>query len=232
MGLTVEGANGPTDQTLFELGTYGYNCRDTSFRRGQTPCLVLDGYLNTINRDPRLVIVGLGIDSTEQVIRCPYVPFRIAAHLEAAGLNYRMLLLDIDEGVVADVLGRQRLYVSLANHSPEVQMGIQEEWERYLVETHQDGRVIHEEEEGLVFNPSIGKYTQFQSIYLEHGILAADVPQGFRQRLTTGDIKALQGNIAVFDLSRYGKADYVDCMNVLYLLSQQGQRAALANIAT
>lgn len=198
---------------------------ESTFVRGNLSIQFLDRLLPTLSHSPNVLLVGLG--KAMEPIVCTYEPFRIAAHLQGTGCDYRMTLVDVDQGVIDEVQNRTTLYMpsTLSKWTARA-------WQKYLIDTGQQAREIHEHEQGLVLasylqNPESAFYYDI----LEKGVCAAEVSPQFRQKLQKGDISLLHSDIAVANIRPTGPYDYVEFTNVSYLMSPQGQQLAMANIA-
>lgn len=183
-------------------GPRPFNWTETDFCRADWTIKVLDTSVLPEAENPSILIAGLGLDMG--FVPCSYTPFRVAAHLEGRGLNYTMTLIDIDSDVIDDV--RNRSMVSLWNPM-YVQSGMEsykDAWDKYLRDTGQ--------------LDSMAGVTR-----------VASVPKTFHSKLQTGEIQLLHTDIAVADLQSR-QFDYVECLNVLYLLPDSGQQLAMANM--
>lgn len=209
----------------------GNSYTETSFFRGGTSIEILDRILPELDHDPNILIVGLGLVIDPLI--CCYEPFRVSAHLEGRGINYAMTLVDVDEDVINDVKGRTRLFLAYRGYEGDLRTSFEKEWRKYLDDTNQAGTETDERMEGLKFCSYLEQDNGWISYenYLEKGVLVADVSHQFRAKLANGDIRLVHDDIAVADLSASGHFDYVECTNVLYLMTVEGQQLALANIA-
>lgn len=213
-----EAANEYNEQT-------GPSYTESSFVRGNLSIQLLDRLLPSLSHSPTILLVGLG-RSMEPIV-CTYEPFRIAAHLQGKGCDYRMTLVDVDQDVVDEVRNRNTLYMP-----SRLNPGTASAWQKYLKDTEQKEREVREHEQGLV----LASYLQntesaFYYDIMGKGISAANVTPQFRQKLENGEISLIHSDIAVADIRPTGPYDYVEFTNVLYLMSRQGQQLAMANIA-
>lgn len=212
----------------------GKSYAETTFFRGNGSIKILDRILPEISHKPNVLLVGLGL--VADPIICCYEPFKVAAHLEGKGVDYVMTLVDADNDVMEDIKGRTRLFLACRHYYTELRENFEREWREYLTDTKQEGSETFDIEEGLNFCPDFKKdddwlpYSGYAS-YLKDGILVAEVSPQFRIKLASGDIRLVQDDIAVADLGVPGQFDYVECTNVLYLMSAEGQQLALANIS-
>lgn len=200
---------------------------ETNFDRTNQSIKVLREKVLPVNNNPNILLIGVGNKGgDENPLVCSYSPFIISAYLGAQGVDYIMTVVDISDSVVSDIRTRKNLYLSSEYMSEFLDGG--EGWRNYLDWTKQDERVLHEGEEGLVFG-----YTDTNlppEFYLKQGIHAAEIPQGFKNKLQSGKIVLIEDDIAVADLGSKGY-DFVECTNILYHLPIEGQMLAIANIA-
>lgn len=208
----------------------GEQYTETDFSRGERTIGIVDQILPGMSHRPNILLVGLGLQTYP--IKCSYEPFRVAAHLEGLGRDYTMTLVDVDQRVIADVRNRERLYVPLGAASGD----IKEDWKRkmnqYAKDTNQTSRVIYDTEEGLIFWPTLTRIDSVPSDrdYLKGGVMVADVSPIFREKRHNGEIRFIQKDIAVADLSQSGPYDLAELTNVLYLMPQEGQQLAIATV--
>jgi hypothetical protein len=206
---------------------------ETNFKRGNDTIEVLNNEILISPNNLNILIVGLGLYN--EPISCSYEPFKISAHLEAKGVNYKMTLIDLSEKVINDV--RERTTIFLPSRGPlgKLDEDIEKAWKKYLKDTEQEGRIIFNHEQELNFNPRFLSSNPLAigtaSMYLQNGIYAAKVPHQFREKLKNGDIRLLKADIVEATLGDFEKFDYAELTNVLYLMSCPAQKLALANIA-
>lgn len=213
-----EAANEYTEQT-------GSSYTESSFLRGNLSIKFLDRLLPNLTHNPNILLVGLG--RSREPIVCTYEPFRIAAHLQGKGSEYRMTLVDVDPDVIDEVCNRSTLYIP-----SRLSSGTANAWQKYLTDTGQQAREIHEHEQGLVLaNYLQNTESAFYYDILKKGVSAAQVSSQFRQKLQNGEISVVHSDIAVADIRTTVPYDYVELTNILYLMSPQGQQLAMANIA-
>lgn len=206
---------------------------ETDILRGGPIIKVIDRILPTVNHAPRVLLVGLGYDN-EPLMGC-VEPFKVAAHLEGRGIDYRMTLVDIVPDVIADVRNKTTVYVSARQYSGEVLESMDREWNKYLSDTKQAGRILFENEPGMQFydyllNSPPDAYMTAE-LYLKRGVYAASVSPQFRTKLASGEIKLVEGDIAKADIGDPEGYDAVELTNVLYLMPRAGQQLALGNVA-
>lgn len=200
---------------------------ETNFGRANNSINILREKILSVNNNPNILLVGIGDKGgSENPLICSYSPFVISAYLEAQGIDYKMTVVDLCDAVINDVKIRNNLYLSSEYLSSFKDAS--RDWKRYLDWTKQDERVLHEAEEGLVFGYTDPIFPP--EFYLKQGIHTAKVPQSFKSKLQNGDVVLIEDDIAVADLGNK-KHDFVECMNVLYHLPQEGQMLAIANIA-
>lgn len=200
---------------------------ETNFGRAQASMDLLREKVLPVNTHPNILLIGVGYKGgDENPLVCTYSPFVLAAFLEAGNIDYRMSIVDIAGEALADVRSRKSLYLTDVAMGEMLDSGTG--WRKYLSWTHQEERVLHEGEEGLIFGYTDRTFPE--EFYLNNGIHAAEIPQRFKTKLQRGEITLIEGDIAVTDLGAEG-FDFAECMNVLYQLSAEGQMLALANIA-
>lgn len=201
----------------------------TDFLRGRPFLDLIDkssqADLSHLSQGRSVLIVGLGMDTGS--LDCSYEAQKINAHLHLRGsINDQLTLVDLSSDVIGDIRTRQTLFVTPMGDNIERQQ-VANEWEKYLTDTGQNGRVIYAPEAGLnIYGPS-----ETQEMYLERGIWAADVTQEFHTSIATGRIRILEDDIALADLRGSRPFDFVEMTNVFWILTPQGQQLALANIA-
>lgn len=205
---------------------------ETNFSRVyQTTVDILERKVIPGNRRPNILLVGIGCKGGfSNPMICTYSPFVVASLMESKKVQFRMTLVDIVSLIIEDVKTRKNLYVAESSFEDS---DMKEDWVRFSTATGQKEKIVHEREEGLIFD----EYTeQHEAIFtpdyhLKRGIRAIEVPGSFREKIATGEISLKNDDIAVVDLSSHGPFDYVESTNVLYHLSTEGQMLALANIA-
>lgn len=199
--------------------------RETSFTRGDAALEVLDEILPNIPK-PNILVVGLGYDS--DVVRCSYEHYKIAAHVEAAGKDYSMTLVDVDEGVIEDVKRRKRIFIE-SNHATRLywdeEARLSKSWGMYLSDTGQQHSVTFKPMEGLHFTDDYN-----DGLGLIQGIAYANIPPVFERKLQDDEVTFLNTDIATAPINETGPFDFVNIMNVIYLLSPEGQQLTIANI--
>lgn len=209
------------------------NNMQTNFLRGDYTISVLDNENLIPSNNLNILIVGLGLDN--EPILCPYEPFRIFAHLEAKGTNFKMTLVDISERVIDDVRERTMIFLPVRQFGGKLRENLEKAWKKYLKNTEQEGRIIFDHEQELNFYPRYLSSNPLEigtaSTYLQDGIYAAKVPCKFRKKLEDGDIRLIKNDIAETALGAIEKFDYAEITNVLYLMEPPAQKLALANIA-
>lgn len=203
----------------------------TNFLRGTASIEILQKILPEIGRQPNILLVGLGLDA--EPLLCCYVPYRIAAHLEGINVDYQMTLVDVNPEVITDISGRTRLFLTCRQYGGQLRTNLENAWIQYLDDTGQTNNVTFEREAGLNFYPYLQRDVDGFSYrnYLDRGIFVANVSAQFRSKLVDGGIRLILNDVAVADLGDPGQFDFVECVNILYLLTTEGQQLALANIA-
>jgi hypothetical protein len=223
-------------QEARQRSSEGYNTGNdltTGIIRGQYALDALETLVNPPSDRPlRILEVGIGYenDMFKCPNDCPYEPYRISSYLEFRGIDYQMVIVDLDERVVEDLKRRTTVYVSsnqldTFRHRPT--------WEQYLCWTNQEGKS---------WTASVsGQSVRGNELIISDGALAtgdayeffeaAAVPSSFRSKMDNGEVVVLQGDVATVDLSGYDPFDMVVCMNVLYQLDKDGQTLALYNMA-
>ena len=172
-----------------------------------------------------ILLVGIGVGGYP--FYCSYEPYVISALLEGQKKNYRMVIVDKDPRVVADIRKRRRIFVPNSNCDHEYLRGL---WESYLRNTGQEDTVVHEVMDDLDLASHIRNSKTFLGIYLKHGFRMAEIPTGFRNKLESGELIIDNQDIALAELS--GMFDFTSIICVLYRLSEEGQKLALYNIAS
>lgn len=213
----------------YEIDSNRWAWKQTGLRRAERSIRVLD-QINSYVERPEILMVGLGIDA-EPLIEC-VTPHLIAAHLQGRGVDYTMTLVDIDEQVINDVMGRNRLYGTL-RHFDDVTNGVNERaWFKYLADTGQEEIVLYENDDvpELRFSPDFyaSEWGEIARM-IGRGLHVARVPRSFAEKRHNGDVEALWGDIAMVELRR--QYDYAELMNVLYHLTISGQMLAVANVS-
>lgn len=199
---------------------------ETSFLRGNASIEILEEIIPELPRKPNILLIGLGLDA--EPLQCCYAPFKIAAWLEGKRIDYSMTLVDADEEVIKDVTSREKLYLT-RNHAER----FNDTWIKYLKSTRQKQNFVTELESDLTFSEYLMNGSAFGNYkdYLERGIVSANIPENFRRKRTSGGVKILHNDIATANIQFSGPFNYVEFTNVLYLMSQSGQKLAIANVA-
>lgn len=201
---------------------------ETNFSRANQITELLEHKVLPVNSQPSILLVGVGYlgDHFSNPLKCTYTPFIISAWLESQSVDYRIVTVDIINGIVEDVKRRENLY--LASNYLEDYEDTKADWTKYLEHTRQQDRIIYEQESGLVFIDHPGFSLES---YLQDGIHSAKIPFQFKDKVKAGKISLINDDIATVDLRSYPKFDLVECANVLYHLPTAGQMLALANIS-
>lgn len=200
---------------------------ETNFGRANQVTKLLEKKILPVTTQPSILLVGIGIlgDRFSNPLECTYTPFVTAAFLESKGIHYRLVLVDIINSIIEDVKQREHLYIT-ADHLRDYK-GTETDWKKYLELTKQPDRIIHTQEDGLAF---IDRPEFAPKSYLRSGIHVAKIPSQFKNKIKSGEISLIKGDIATVDLSAFPKFDLVDCANVLYHLPTAGQMMALSSI--
>lgn len=204
--------------------------RETSITRAIPAINVIKREILGKVKDPHILVVGVGLDAG--VVQCPYVPYRIASVFEQAGEAFKFTLLDCDPDIKWDISDREHIFLPNRYYStPEVQ----QEWERYLADTSQVDKVIHQRVPGLRFE--YDEYSEgeeddedFYQDYLRGGIHIADIPTNFRRMRSDKSLRIRIQDISTSDFDPES-IHFVDCMNVFYMLDERKQREALVRLS-
>ncbi|MBI4162607.1 MAG: hypothetical protein HY513_02900 [Candidatus Aenigmarchaeota archaeon] len=197
---------------------------ETSFGRGQFARKTLSRYvLPRFEDDINILVVGAGLDT--KVVYCPVEPYLISGFLQSKKRDYRMTVIDKDPKVIGDLHERRNVFVA----DSSVQ-SIKDGWNLLLKYTGQRDDVVHELVEGLEMTPFSNMFGQ-QQRYFDSGIRRAEIPGSFREKLDSGEVKLMNDDIATADLLSHGPFDFISCENVLYLISEEGQKLAMHNIS-
>jgi hypothetical protein len=212
----------------YEREINSYNCIETDLFRSDTSIEVLDKILPELSTRPNILLVGLGLSA--HPLLCCYGPYRISGHLENKGFDYAMTLVDVDERIINDIKNRKKIFLSLNLERDYIRKIFEPTWKEYLSDTKQPGGTTSTMEDGLNFN--IGSSEIFsENDYLKAGISFANIPSSFCSKMTNGEINLINDDIADVNLGDSKKFDFVECLNVLYLMSKKKQQLALTNIS-
>ena len=164
-------------------------------------------------------------------VLCPYELFNVAAYFDWKNLDYSITVVDIDPVALSDVTNRENIFVPHAfvkdhpdEYSPRMNWR-KNAWKRYLTMTKQSDKLTHQKMEGLATNPP-----EALDDLLEEGVHYAAIPRSFTQKISNGDVEAINGDIAIVELNK--KFDYIICSNVLYMLPKEGQQLAINNMVS
>jgi hypothetical protein len=205
---------------------------ETEFTRGFHAIGVLEKKVLLGSEDTiKLLLVGVGLYADTgaciygplRTIKCPYEPYTISAFLESQGREYKMLIVDRDKRITEDISKRTKIYIHSQTNG--------ESWSSYLGNTRQSDRTIHKLEDGLNLHEDVLGNDFLLNLYLRQGFKVAYIPESFKEGLEKGDVCILRGDIATADLSTYGKFDFISCMNIMYILTEDGQKLAMFNLA-
>lgn len=199
------------------------NWLQTSISRGGYALDVLDRLTLPSSRGTiDLCEIGAGREGVS--LLCPCEPYRIAAHVENAGREYSLTIIDIDADVIDDI--RTRKYIYLPVWEYENWGFYKTAWEQYLQETHQ-----RDEHISLNTNrPDLLVYSKSQS--LQRGIKSAQIPSSFAKKLADGTITLINDSIANNPLQNTRKYHFITAMNMMRLLTEQGQMNAMYAMST
>lgn len=207
---------------------------DTSFLRVSDVSSVLEKKVLP-RRDSKLNILMVGPGLSTGRVLCSYEPYLVASIIQGQGIDYQMIIVDKNQAVCRDIKGRKQIYVPADHFDPKAEFGsnfreYDEQWNKYLYNTNQSSREVHELEEGMLLAREFLKNPALLKLVLRDGFKAAEVPSTFREKLRSKDVVVLNDDIATVDLSNY-QFDFVICREVLYHLNQDGQKLAMHNMA-
>jgi hypothetical protein len=199
----------------------------TSITRGLEAASVLEEHFKGVS-PISVLVVGLGYSSG--VLTCPYETYQIAAFLESSQVDYSMTLVDKNHQAINEIKNRRQVVIPASDyytHQP-----YRNAWNIYLNRTKQSSRLIH------ALSPDIGIKSGMSEMerdeltkIIDQGFLVAPVPNSFLANLKAGKIHTLNEPIELVDFSRFKPFNFVTCTNLLYLLSEAGQKLTLANIS-
>ncbi|MBT3814609.1 class I SAM-dependent methyltransferase [Candidatus Woesearchaeota archaeon] len=177
-------------------------------------------------------VLQIGVGIWAHPLLCSYEPYFIGAKLEEKGIEYGMTIVDNHSGIVENVLGRKHLFARI---SWEEDPTGGESWFDYCkVAKGCSGAV--EGELGLLFDSECRSSRSFgPNYYLREGIKKAKVPKSFKvnhgrlRKIFPGNVDVHHNDIADVVLHE-GRFHFANCMSVMYQLSPEAQRLAMANI--
>jgi hypothetical protein len=207
-----------------------YGAGNTSILRSK---LVLDTLEQKVfpNCSGPVRILDIGPGSNQGLLATCFEPYVIAACCEAAGVDYKLAILDISMLTCLMLWQRSKIFIPSQDLRAEAGLA---EWQRYLKNAEQEDRVVQGPEDEFFFinlatNAPITDQGFIERM-IAQGIHVAGVPEGFRERRARGDIMPVQDDIARADVSVYAPYDFVVSISSLYQLSPQGQMLAMDNI--
>ena len=184
-------------------------------------------YLSS-SRKLNLLVVGVGLNDLH--FRCPYEPYRIAGFLESEKIDYSMAIVDKNDQVINDLRRRKKILLPLNDYRNRANS--RKAWKEYLAYIGENSNVTHNLDEDVKFVDRLqGMELSEAQQELREGLLTASVPMSFREKLTNGQIQLIKSDIAKTGLKRLNQFNFIACTNVLYLLSEAGQKLALFNMA-
>lgn len=200
--------------------------------RGFAVALLLKDYFVRARPD-KVNFLEVGVGGGIGNIICPYEPYYIASTLEQLNLPYSGLVIDRDKKVLDNFIDRTSLFYDYERYEKDELNGMSA-WRYYLQSTGQSERVTHQPHPQLLFkdiSPIPFSKWLAQKEALEKGVLVANTPVTFAEKLRSGQVSVLQDDVAKVNLAPYGDFDFITCMNVLYYLDEAGQKLALHNMA-
>lgn len=171
--------------------------------------------------------VGIGIDC--RPFLCAYEPYFMAAVLDKSGINYRAVLLDQDPSVLMDVAEREEICCTRNRYNgvPFVREAI--DWYiRHTGVVPKEVFSIGNPSGPIKYNP---RHAEEAVKEARSGLMVIGVPQSFRNKLASGHVSLVHGDIATVDLSKYSQFGFIACNNVLFYLSSAGQQLAVFNMS-
>lgn len=209
-------------------GGAGQSYSETDFSRGRIANQILETKVLPAKEGiVDILLIGVGVDGNP--IYGSSEPYRISGFLEAKNRDYRMTIVDKDPSVIDDIQSRKKVFMSNSIIFTDFMYG--EDWDSFLKDTKQKGKVVHKVVDGLDLAENVLKDKKMLAHYLKEGFRAAEVPKQFKNKLESGEISLVNADIANADLSSKVGFDFVSCPNVLYLLPADGQKLAMYNIA-
>ncbi len=175
----------------------------------------------------RVRLLDVGVGKQGYYFYCSYEPYMIAAALEGAGINYQMDIVDTDSAVIADLKKRRKIFFP-AQYLGDLDH--RDAWLSYLAATKQKAR--SRDKSDSVEPTSLTSPEDLRAQWdIMANLLVARVPNSFVSKLQDGGIKPIQGDIATARIGQRGRYNLIACVNVLYLLSESGQKLAFYNMA-
>ncbi|MEP7166573.1 MAG: hypothetical protein ABI758_01180 [Candidatus Woesebacteria bacterium] len=221
------------NQALIEAESHPQSdkCDDTSMARANKTIRILTEFRADLPSIPNVLIVGLGYSTNDLQISINV--HRIAAHLQEQHLDYKMTLVDYDPKIIQDVQERKFLYCIQKLYTEDTEDGINNAWQKYLGDADVKEEVVHSHQPQLTFasyySDNQDDFYSTERIF-KKGIRKAPVSEIFLQKMAKNEIIFICDDIATADLDQSEPHDYVEIINLLYLLPAPKQQLALNNI--
>ncbi len=197
-----------------------------------------DSMMKTKEKKLNLLLVGAGYESLTGKkgikMHSSFEAYNFAAYLESEGRDYSMTIIDIDPRPIEEMKKRRLLFVPesfLKDREDEYDSSMnfrKKMWQDYLNHTSQKDRIIKKSHPGFSVSPK-----EALDDILSDGVHVVNIPQSFKKKLATGEIKPVVGDIAraQFDAASDKTGfDFIYCANVMYMLSREDQQKAFINM--
>ncbi len=220
-----------------EFAAHGYNARGTALQRTKYPLVFLDNLVFDERR--RFVsVLEVGVGRGGFPLAMSYQPLQFAAHLQAAGADYHLTCVDIDDQLLERLGRQQRLYFFSALDGNRFERVEKRCWDEYVSTVGGRQWLTREPKLDLWFDDLIPRdkgdrggvdwAPSTQREILTQGVRTAPLPVSFLRKRTRGQIKFVEGDIATVRLP--DSYDFIHCGFVLYQLNERGQQMALGRM--
>ncbi len=171
-------------------------------------------YASALPASPNVMYIGVGKDDPDSMDpHCAWGPFELAAILEGAGKDYKMVVLDMNEENLRQARERTEIFCSVPTDA-DTRDETNILWQRYLADTELSGR-----------SEITGRKEYRQ----------APIPRSFERKKGTGEIVFINGNISTVDLASISPShlplQLVHCTNIfIHMRTDEEIISALRNI--